>query len=112
MKALGGILVALAFFYALYAGGMMVWSYIQIAGAVDKAWEEQGRNGAGPVRTAIIKGAAAAGVPLDVRLVTVAEDERVLSVAVRWLFPAISYKDDVFLEVPLSLHRTFDKPPG
>ena len=111
MKTLGGILVALAFFYAFYAGVMALWSYIQVAGVVDKAWEDQGRNGAGSVRTAIVKGANDGGVPLDVRFVAVGEDDRTVSVAVRWSFPAISYKGDVFVEIPLSLRRSYEKLP-
>ncbi len=109
MRALGGILVALAFLYAFYAGVMTIWSYLQVAGVVDKAWEEQGRNGANSVRTAVIKGASHAGVPIDARFVAVGEDEHTLSVAVRWSFPVISYKGGALVEVPLSLERSFEK---
>jgi hypothetical protein len=100
-----------AFFYAFYAGVMTLWSYFQVAGVVDKAWEDQGRNGAPSVRSAIVKGANDAGVPLDARFVAVGEDERTLSVAVRWSFPAVSYKGDTFLEIPLSLQRSYEKLP-
>lgn len=111
MKALGGALVALAFFYAFYAGVMTLWSYIQIAGVVDKAWEDHGRSGASSVRTAIVRGANDAGVPLDTRFVAVGEDERTISVAVRWSFPVVSYKGEVFVAIPLSLQRSFEKLP-
>jgi len=111
VRALGGILVVLAFFYAFYAGVMTVWSYIQVAGVVDKAWEDQGRSGAASVRAAIVRGATEAGVPIEARFVMVGEDERRMSVAVRWSFPAVSFKGDTFLDVPLSLQRSFDKLP-
>ncbi len=111
MKALGGILVALAFFYAFYAGAMTLWSYVQVAGVVDKAWEDHGRNGAASVRAAIIKGGNEAGVTLDGRFVLVGEDERTMAVAVRWSFPVISFKGDTFLEIPLSLQRSYEKRP-
>jgi hypothetical protein len=111
VKALGGALVALAFFYAFYAGVMTVWSYIQIAGVVDKAWEDQGRHGASSMRAAVVRFANDAGVPLDTRFVLVGEDERTISVAVRWSFPVIKYKGEVFVEIPLSLQRSFDKLP-
>ncbi|MGH7390612.1 MAG: hypothetical protein ACREM3_14305 [Candidatus Rokuibacteriota bacterium] len=111
MRALGGILVAVAFFYVFYAGVMTLWSYLQVAGVVDKAWEDQGRSGVPAMRTAIITGAHEAGVPLDARFVLVGEDERSVAVVVRWTFPAVSFRGDTFVEIPLSLQRSYEKLP-
>jgi len=111
MKALVGAFVALAFFYVFYSGVMAVWSYIQIDGVVDKAWEDQGRNGPTAVHAAILNGAAEAGVPVDARFVVVGEDEREVSVAVRWSFPAVTYKGESLIDIPLSVQRTYEKRP-
>ncbi|HSE93249.1 MAG TPA: hypothetical protein VLF19_08080 [Methylomirabilota bacterium] len=111
MKALGGAFVVVAFFYVFYAGVTTLWSYLQVASVVDRAWEDQGRNGAAAVRTAIVKGASEAGVPLEVRFVQVGEDERIMAVAVRWSFPAVSFRGDTFVEIPLSLQRSYEKRP-
>lgn len=110
MKIVLVALLVLAFFYAFYSGVMVIWSYLEVSGAVDRAWEEQGKNGASSVRAAIVKHAADAGVPLDDRLVQVGEDDRSLSVRLRWSWPVVSYQGETIVEIPLSMERAFAKP--
>jgi hypothetical protein len=110
MKLIAVGLLVVGLFYALYAGFIAVRSYLDVSSAVDRALEEQARNGAASVRAGIVKHAGEAGVPLDDRLVQVGEDERSLSVRLRWSSPVITYNGQHIIEIPLSLERGYAKP--
>lgn len=106
MKFFGAILLALAFFYTFYTGAMAAWSYFRMSDVVEQALQDQARAGALPVRGAVLRRAAEAGVPIDDRHVVVLEEEGTLRVLVRWRWPVISYGGDEVLALPLSLERS------
>lgn len=106
MKALALLAVALGCFYLFYTGAMAAWSYFTLSSIVEDAVYEHGRA-AGPVRDGILRAAAAAGLALDERQVTVAAEDRTLHVQVRWTWPLVTYQGTTYVEVPLSLERSF-----
>jgi hypothetical protein len=107
MRALALLLVAIGCFYLFYSGAMAVWSYLTLSGIVEDAVQERGRTAAGPVREAILRGAAASGLALDEGQVLVETDERALNVHLRWTWPLVTYQGTAYVEVPLSLERSF-----
>ncbi len=107
MKTLGLLFVAVGVLYLLYAGAMAVWSYFTLSSIVEDAVWEHGRSAAAPVRERILRAAAAAGLNLDEQQVSVAADERGLSVRLRWTWPIVTYQGTTWVEVPLSLERSF-----
>ncbi len=107
MKALALLAVALGAFYLFYAGAMAVWSYLTLSSIVEDAVYEHGRTAAAPVRDGILRAAAAAGLALDERQVTVTADDQALHVALRWTWPVVTYQGTTYVEVPLSLERSF-----
>jgi hypothetical protein len=109
MKALALLAVALGCFYLFYAGAMAAWSYFTLSSIVEDAVYEHGRAAAAPVRAGILRAAAAAGLALDDGQVTVTADDRALHVALRWTWPLVTYQGVTYLEVPLSLERSFER---
>jgi hypothetical protein len=107
MKALALLLIAVGCFYLFYSGVMAAWSYLTLSSIVEDAVYERGRTAAAPVREAILKGAAASGLALDERHVVVEADERALRVQLRWTWPLVTYEGTTYVEVPLSLERSF-----
>ena len=109
MKVLtwGVFIVALA--YLAYAGMMSVWSYFQVAGAVEEALEARAlseRHDPRSVKQSILKSVNEAGVALQETDVSVTASERALAVSVVWSFPVVIYKGESVLAIPLSVERT------
>lgn len=110
MRMLGWLLVALAFFYAVYAGFMTIWSYMEVASAVERAAETTARmteDRAVRVKNIILAGARESGIALDDRLVSVTDRDRTIHVQVKWQYPAIAWQGEPVVAVPLSLERTY-----
>lgn len=108
MKVLTWGVVIVAFAYLAYAGMMSVWSYFQVAGAVEEALEARSlseRHDPRGVKQAILTSVNQAGVPLQEHDVTVTASERALAVSVVWTFPVVIYKGESVLAIPLSVER-------
>jgi hypothetical protein len=114
MKVTFWLLVALGFVYAFYAGAVAVYSYYQVAGIVKETVTE--RTGvdryerADRIKRDILKKAPESGVPLTERDVRVTEDAQTLRVLIRWSYPAIFYKGDAVLSIPLKFEKSFEMP--
>ncbi len=106
MRLLGGLLLALAFFYVFSTGAMAVWSYFRVSDVVERALQEHGGTGPPAVREAILAGTADAGVPVDDRQVLVEEDGAAVRVRVRWSWPIVQYGGEGVVAVPLSVERS------
>jgi hypothetical protein len=107
VRILGGLAVLIAFFYVFYSGAMVVWSYFRVSEIIDTALIEHGQAGAPGVRESILRQTAAAGVRLHPEQALVSDDdERELSVHVRWAWPVIRYGGEDVLAIPLSIERT------
>lgn len=109
MRTLGLLLVAIGCFYLFYSGAMAAWSYLTLSSIVEDAVQERGRAAAAPVREAILRGAAASGVALDERQVLVEADERGLNIHLHWTWPLVTYQGTSYVELPLSLERSFTR---
>ena len=116
MKAIFWLLVAVGLVYAFYTGAMAVWQYFEIKGIAGTSVEERAKvnpaDRPARVREDILRKAPASGVALDEREVFVAEENRVLRVQIRWSYPAIVYKGDTVLSVPLSFDKEFTMSRG
>jgi hypothetical protein len=109
MKVLTWGVVIVAFAYLAYAGMMSVWSYFQVAGAVEEALEARSlseRHDPRAVKLGILKSVNEAGIPLQETDVTVTASERALAVSVVWTFPVVIYKGESVLAIPLSVERS------
>src|SRR2546426_1423887 len=62
------------------------------------------------IRRDILKKATESGVPLSERDVRVTDENRTLRVMIRWSYPAIFYKGDAVLSIPLSYEKSFEVP--
>ncbi|MBI3636601.1 MAG: hypothetical protein HY216_10410 [Candidatus Rokubacteria bacterium] len=110
MRLLGWLLVALAFFYAVYAGFTTIWSYVEVANAVERAAETTAKmtdDRSARVKGLILTGALQSGISLDDRLVGVTDRDRTILVHVRWHHPVIAWGGEAIISVPLSLERTY-----
>ena len=108
MKIMTWGIVVVAIAYLGYAAMMSVWSYFQVAGAVEEALEARAlseRHDPRQVKQSILKSVNEAGVPLQESDVTVTASERALAVSVVWAFPVIMYKGESVLAIPLSVER-------
>jgi len=111
VRALFWLLVAIGLAYAFYVGAVAVWQYYEIKGIVEEVVGESmpaERFG----RTALVTGnilrkAAATGIVLDERGVFVTEENRQLRVLIRWSYPAIVFRGEVKLSIPLAFHGSF-----
>lgn len=110
MRLFGWLLIAFVFFYGVYSAAMSAWSYIELSSIVEEALAEQARNGGGAVTRAIITGATEKGIQLQESNVFVNEVNRVLVARVKWSFPAVRWKGDDIVEIPLSLERSVPAP--
>jgi hypothetical protein len=109
MKVLTWGVIIVGFAYLAYAGMMSVWSYFQVAGAVEEALEARSlseRHDPRAVKQTILTSVNQAGVPLQEHDVTVTASERALDVSVVWTFPVVIYKGEPVLAIPLSVERT------
>lgn len=110
MRLVAWFLVAMLFFYGVYQGFMTVWSYMEVADVVERAADTTAKitdDRAGRVRDLVLAGASESGVPLDDRLVSVTESERVVTVQVRWRYPVVAWRGEPILTVPLSIERSY-----
>ena len=108
MKVVTWGVVIVAFAYLAYAGMMSVWSYFQVAGAVEEALEARSlleRHDPRVVKQTILNTVNQAGVPLQEKDVNVTASERALAVSVVWSFPVVIYKGESVLAIPLSVER-------
>ncbi|MEK7701414.1 MAG: hypothetical protein AAB418_05350 [candidate division NC10 bacterium] len=116
MKALFWLLVAIGVVYAFYSGAVAVWQYFEIKGIVEESVAERAKvdraERASRVKDDILRQAPASGVALDEREVFVTEENRTLRVLIRWSYPAIVYKGDTVLSVPLAFDKSFAVPGG
>lgn len=116
MKLLFWLLVALGFVYVFYAGAVAVYSYYQVTDIVKETVRERAGvdryERADRIRRDILKKATESGVPLTERDVRVTEENRTLRVLIRWSYPAIFYKGDAVLSIPLSYEKSFEMPSG
>ena len=116
MKVTFWLLVALGLAYAFYAGAVAAYSYYQVTDLVkETVWERAGvelSERADRIRQDILKKAPESGVSLSERDVRVTDDNRTLRVLIRWSYPAIFYKGDAVLSVPLSYEKSFEMPAG
>ena len=116
MKVTFWLLVALGLVYAFYAGAVAIYSYYQIGDIVKETVKErmgvERHERADRIRRDILKKAPESGVSLNDRDVRVIEDSQTLRVLIRWSYPAIFYKGDAVLSVPLSYEKSFEMPAG
>ena len=116
MKTVFWLLVAIGIVYAFYSGAVAVWQYFEIKGIVEESVVERAKSArdarASRVKDDILKKAPASGVALDEREVFVTEENRTLRGLIRWSYPAIVYKGDTVLSVPLAFDKSFAVPPA
>jgi hypothetical protein len=101
-------LVAVACFYAAYAGMMSVYQWFQVRGVVDEVLEPRNLRDlptAVDVKRRIVREVNEAGVPILDREVKVITANRTLLVDVVWTFPVIVYKGESVLAIPLSVKK-------
>jgi hypothetical protein len=110
MKIIGWLLVAFGIFYGIYCAAMSAWGYIELSGVMEQALAEQGRNGSGAVKGAILLGAAEKGIVLRESNVVVNQANRVMVARVKWSFPAVRWQGDDVVEIPISLERSVAAP--
>jgi len=114
VKVLFWLLVALGLVYAFYAGAVAVYSYYQVTDIVKETVKERAGvdryERAERIRRDILKKATESGVPLSERDVRVSDENRTLRVMIRWSYPAIFYKGDAVLSIPLSYEKSFEVP--
>jgi len=106
MKTLFWGLVIVLVGYAAYAAMMSAWQWFEIETVVEEALEPRNATDAITVKSAIVKGANKAGVPLTERDVLVMMSERAMLVNVVWTYPVLLIKGETVLAVPLSVKRT------
>ena len=108
------LFVALGFVYAFYVGAVGVYSYYQVTDIVRESVKERAAvdrsERADRIKQDILTKAPESGVPLSERDVRVIEENRTLRVLIRWSYPAIFYKGDAVLSIPLSYEKSFELP--
>src|SRR5438034_1074075 len=108
------LFVALGFVYAFYVGAVVVYSYYQVTDIVRESVKERAAvdrsERADRIKQDILTKAPESGVPLSERDVRVIEENRTLRVLIRWSYPAIFYKGDAVLSIPLSYEKSFELP--
>ncbi len=116
MRVVFWLLVAIGIVYAFYSGAVAVWQYFEIKGIVEESVAERARmdrhERASRVKDDILKKAPATGVVLNEREVFVTEEDRTVRVLIRWSYPAIVYKGDAVLSIPLAFEKSFPISPG
>jgi hypothetical protein len=115
MKVLAWIFVAIGCVYVFYTGAMAVWSYLEVTSVVEEVVNERAsrtdrQERASRVRDDIVKKAAASGINVDERAISVSDEGKTLDVSVRWNWPVIVYQEREYLAVPLKHDRTFEVP--
>ena len=112
MKVTFGLLAAIGLVYVLYSAAVMAYSYYQVMDIVSETVKERaggehdGR--AARIKQDILKKASRDGVTLNERDVSVTDENRTLHVRVSWSYPAVVYKGEPALSIPLSYDRSFE----
>jgi hypothetical protein len=108
------LLVAIGCLYAFYSGAVAVYSYYQVKGIVREAVKERAGldrvERADRIKQDILDKASQSGLPLDERGVRVIDEDRTLRVTIRWSYPAIFYKGEAIVAIPISYDNSFDVP--
>lgn len=111
MRALFWLLVAIGFVYAFYAGAVAVWQYYEVKGIVEEVVAESMKTErfghSALVKNDVLRKTPAIGVVLDEREVFVTEENRQLRVVIRWSYPAIVYRGEAKLSIPITLDKSY-----
>jgi hypothetical protein len=106
------LFVALGFVYAFYTGAVAAYSYFQVTDIVKETVRERAAvdrsERADRIKQDILTKAPESGVLLSERDVRVIEENRTLRVLIRWSYPAIFYKGDAVLSIPLKYEKSFE----
>src|SRR5436190_4115966 len=108
------LLVAIGCLYAFYSGAVAVYSYYQVKGIVRETVKERAGldrvERADRIKQDILDKASQSSLPLAERGVRVIDENRTLRVTIRWSYPAIFYKGDAIVSIPISYDNSFDVP--
>jgi hypothetical protein len=108
------LLVAIGAVYAFYSGAAAVYAYYQVKGIVRETVKERAAMDraarADRVKQDILDKASQSGLPLDERSVRVTDEGRTLRVTIRWSYPAVFYKGEAVLSIPIAYDNVFDVP--
>jgi hypothetical protein len=110
MKLVRWLLLAFVLFYGVYCVATTAWAYIELSSTVERALAEHGRDGGGAVKRFIVMAATEKGIPLKDGNVYVNEANRILLVRVTWTFPAVRWRGDDVVEIPVWVERSIAAP--
>ena len=112
MKIVFGFLVGIGLVYAFYSGAVAGYSYFQVRGIVEDTVGERARTDrserASRIEQDILRKASENGLTLNLRELSVTEDDRTLRVLIRWSYPVFIYKGEALLSMPLSFDKSFE----
>ena len=114
MKIVFWLFVAIGFVYAFYSGAIATYQYMQVKDVVEESVQERWKvdkfDRAARVKQDILRKAPESGVTLDAQSVHVTDGERNLHVLIRWSYPAVVYRHQAYVSIPISYDKVFE--PG
>jgi len=112
MKIAFRLVVGIGLLYAFYSSAVAGYSYFQVRGIVEETVFERARTDrserASRIEQDILRKASESGLALNVREVSVTEEDRTLRVLLRWTYPVFIYKGEALLSMPLSFDKSFE----
>jgi type III secretion system FlhB-like substrate exporter len=128
VKLLFTALIIAGVLYGIFHFAQVGYGWFQMSGVVDAAAEKElpgiidralqhaglppsafggGGDRYGKIREAIMKGATEANVPLRPDDVAVGIVDNMLDIRLNWDAPLVVYKEQAYLEIPMSMQRRF-----
>jgi len=116
MKIVFWLFVAIGFVYAFYSGAIATYQYMQVKDVVEESVQERWKvdkfDRAARVKQDILRKAPESGVTLDAESVHVTDGERNLHVLIRWSYPAVVYRHQAYISIPISYDKVFEPASG